>query len=215
MTYGSTSSVVDAQEVADRFWNDYFGSLILAAESFGNPGSTPSGSVPSGKFTVPTWYWQQEVVPRFSNAPSQARGSQASRNINEAQFGVGSNITGGTGTGSVHVVLRAEMNRHDHFVNSFTWTAQRTLQQYQGNTQQNVYSSTKKRYATFNEFTTNPTNTIASGDTVGQTEFDALFNAFAQTYTAQRNAGSHTQATNYTICHSSCHSSCHRNRGRR
>ena len=217
MTYNSGNNIL-ASDVADRFWNDYFSGQIDTAQSFTNSGAVPSGSTPSGKFSVQTWYWQQEVVPRFSNAPNQARGSQPSRGIPAADFtGTpgGGTIRGGTVTGSIYNVCLTEVNRFRTFVNAFRWTSYRTLQTYGPAGQRTVYDSTKKRYALFNEFTPSATNNIGSGDSIVTDEFESLFNSFAQVYATQRGAGAHTQATNYTICHNSCHSSCHRNRGRR
>jgi hypothetical protein len=217
MTYNSGNNIL-ASDVADRFWNDYFSGTIDVAQAYRDTGAQPSGNTPSGKFTVQTWYWQQEVVPRFSNAPNQARGSQPSRGIPASDFtGTpgGGTIRGGTVTGSIYNVCLTEVNRFRTFVNSFRWTSYRTLQTYGPAGQLTVYDSTKKRYALFNEFTPSATNNINSGDSITTSEFDSLFNSFAQVYAAQRAAGSHTQATNYTICHNSCHSSCHRNRGRR
>ena len=210
MTYGSGNTVL-AQDVADRFWNSYFSGQILAAQSFVNTGA-PSETRTYGKYIVTYYYWNREIVPRFSNAPTQARGAQAGRNINAAQFGVGSTIT----ASGVHTACKNECGRFSNFVNSFRWYSQRTLQNYAGNQTIVAYDQTKRRYAVFNEFSAaSPGNTIAAGDTISTTEYDTLFNSFAQTYAAQRNAGAHIQYTPYTICHTSCHTSCHRNRGRR
>jgi hypothetical protein len=230
MTYNSGNTILGS-DVADRFWNDYFAAQIDTAQSYTNAGSNaagtlgPSGDVPSGKFTVQTWYWQQEVVPRFSDSPNQARGAQPARDLPGTDFtGVAvpsfptGTIKGGTSTGSIFDVCKIEMGRFANFVNAFRWTSYRTLQTYGPAGQGTVFDQTVKRYAIFNEFTIGSPATggfTDTGDSITTAEFDGAFNILAQLYATQRAAGAHTQATDYTICHNSCHTSCHRNRGRR
>jgi len=219
MTYNSQNTIL-AADVANQFWNTYFATQIQNSVAYPNSGSTRSYVVPSGKSFVNAYYWQREAVPRLGNAPPAARQGTPGRNIGAGQFtntpGNGI-IRGGTGTGSIHAVLRTEVQRFSTLTQNFVWQVYRYYQRNTGPNQQfNVYNLGVRRYSTSSRFQTNPNNTIVSNvDQISTGEFNALMESFAQTYAAQRNSSSQQQSQSYTICHNSCHSSCHRNRGRR
>ena len=192
MTYSSNSKIL-ADDVANQFWNTYFGSTVLAGGSFNltyntfasNPGFPPQ--------------------PGSENAPS--------RGITGTTLKASTSTMHGT---NVFNAFKAEVNRFTGYYHSYRWYVSRTYYRYQGNQYQIAHDATVARWLSAGAWTyTAPSNNLGTNDQVTTGEFNTLFSNFASNYSSQSTAKTISDFDTYTMCHSSCHSSCHGSRSRR
>jgi hypothetical protein len=192
MTYSSPNKIL-ADDVANQFWNTYFGDDVLPGGSF---------NLTNNSFTADSGFPSQ---PGSQYAPG--------RSITGTTLKASTSTMDGT---NVFNAFKTEVNRFTGYYHSYTWLVHRTYYQYSGHLYQTAVNQSVSRWLSAGAWTyTAPSNNLGSSDRVTTGEFNTLFSSFASNYSTQSTSQSITDYDSYTQCHSSCHTSCHTSRSRR
>lgn len=233
MTY-SKDSIVEGDDVVDRFWNSYLSGNLSSGASYVNGskygGTTNFSAANTYGYTSYYWFQRDSGFPGTQSQPGSAYAP--ARALND--------ITGNITSAGIFNAIKTETQRYTTYNANVKWYVTRRWQTYRtqgawryrsGNEglpyngthvattlYQRAHEQVKARWMTTSQFTfTDPANNIAANiDDISTGEYNTLFQSFSSNYSsAKSTASSTTVSQSYTQCHNSCHSSCHGSRGRR
>ena len=239
MAYSSGSTVI-GDDVADAFWDSYFSGVLPVGSAYVNGvlyggGTTNFSAANTIGFTTYYWFLNDSNFPGTQSQPGST--TEPSRNLTD--------ITGDITAAGIFSAIKNEVQRFTTYNSSVKWYVTRNWQTYttvpgsgssyggidgpEGRPKnadvqdhilyQRAHEQVKERWMTTSQFSfTDPVNNIvADVDDISTSEYNALFQSFADAYSSAVSSASlsTTVVSSYTQCHNSCHTSCHGSRTRR